>query len=152
MKAKHPIDIYVGKRLRKARLLFGISQKMLGEKLNITFQQIQKYETGSNRIGCSRIYELSKILKVNINYFFDDFNEESFNDNFDKDSHEINNNVDQNQSEINSMNDENEDFVYKDFNIQNREMLSLIRSYKKIRDKDVRSNIISLIKSLEKNQ
>ena len=72
--AKHPnpIDIHVGARVRARRKQFGMSQSKLGEALNLTFQQVQKYEKGTNRIGSSRLYQLSKVLDVPISYFFDD--------------------------------------------------------------------------------
>ena len=67
-----PIDGYVGSRVRQRRLLLGMSQETLGKALGITFQQIQKYEHGSNRIGASRLFTLSKVLNVPIAFFFED--------------------------------------------------------------------------------
>ena len=66
------IDLYVGKRLRLGRMLLGLSQEQLGAEFNITFQHIQKYERGANRISTSCIWEMSWILDVPVNYFFDD--------------------------------------------------------------------------------
>lgn len=71
-KSPHAIDAHVGSRVRLRRMLLGMSQDKLGELLGLTFQQIQKYEKGVNRIGASRIFELSRILEVPIQYFFDD--------------------------------------------------------------------------------
>jgi transcriptional regulator with XRE-family HTH domain len=68
----NPIDIHVGKRLRLRRTLLGMSQERLGESLGLTFQQVQKYERGANRIGSSRLFELSQILDVPVSFFFDD--------------------------------------------------------------------------------
>jgi transcriptional regulator with XRE-family HTH domain len=65
------IDAHVGARLRLRRLLLGISQEKLGDALGLTFQQIQKYERGANRVGASRLYDLSKVLDVPVAYFFD---------------------------------------------------------------------------------
>ena len=67
----HPIDLHVGARVRMRRLMLGMSQDTLGEALGLTFQQVQKYEKGSNRIGASRVFELSEILNVPIQYFYD---------------------------------------------------------------------------------
>jgi transcriptional regulator with XRE-family HTH domain len=67
----NPIDIYVGSRLKQRRTALGISQEKLAEALEITFQQVQKYEKGINRMGASRLYQLSHILEVPITYFFD---------------------------------------------------------------------------------
>lgn len=71
-----PIDAHVGSRIRARRGLLGMSQKDLGEKVGLTFQQIQKYERGANRIGSGRLYEFSRILNVPISYFFDDMSAE----------------------------------------------------------------------------
>jgi len=70
------IDAHVGSRIRARRGLLGMSQKDLGAKVGLTFQQIQKYERGANRIGSGRLYEFSKILGVPIAYFFDDMSVE----------------------------------------------------------------------------
>ena len=67
----NPIDIYVGKRVRLRRTMLGMSQDSLGKALGLTFQQVQKYERGTNRIGSSRLYHISHILEVSIAYFFD---------------------------------------------------------------------------------
>jgi len=68
----HPVDIHVGKRLRSRRTLLGMSQEELGKSVGVTFQQIQKYERGLNRIGSSRLYEFACILGVSVTYFFED--------------------------------------------------------------------------------
>ncbi len=68
----NPIDIHVGMRVRARRKLLGMSQTKLGKAISLTFQQVQKYERGTNRIGSSRLYQLSKVLDVPISYFFDD--------------------------------------------------------------------------------
>ncbi|MFZ8991851.1 MAG: helix-turn-helix domain-containing protein [Candidatus Puniceispirillaceae bacterium] len=69
------IDMHVGKRVRLRRTLLGMSQEQLGAELNITFQQVQKYERGANRISASRLWDISQILDVPISYFFDDMSE-----------------------------------------------------------------------------
>ena len=68
----NPIDVHVGGRVRLRRILVGMSQERLGEEIGLTFQQIQKYEKGSNRISASRLYQISRILNVPVQYFFDD--------------------------------------------------------------------------------
>lgn len=70
--APNPVDSHVGGRVRLRRTLLGMSQEKLGEALSLTFQQVQKYERGANRIGASRLYELSRILDVPVSFFFDD--------------------------------------------------------------------------------
>ena len=68
----HPIDLHVGKRMRQRRTLLGLSQERLAEALGLTFQQVQKYERGANRISASRLYELGRVLEVAIGFFYDD--------------------------------------------------------------------------------
>ena len=67
----NPIDVHVGGRVRLQRMLLGISQEKLGEKLGLTFQQIQKYEKGVNRIGASRLFDLAHVLGVPVQFFYD---------------------------------------------------------------------------------
>ncbi len=67
-----PIDAHVGARVRLRRTLFGMTQTGLGNALGLTFQQVQKYENGTNRISASRLYDLSRVLDVSIEYFFED--------------------------------------------------------------------------------
>src|SRR3954468_18861513 len=67
-----PIDVHVGSRIRLRRTLLGMSQERLGEALGLTFQQVQKYERGVNRVGASRLFDLSRVLDVPISFFFDD--------------------------------------------------------------------------------
>ena len=68
----NPVDIHVGKRVRLRRTLLGMSQEKLGEAIGLTFQQVQKYERGTNRIGSSRLYQLSLVLDIPVSYFFED--------------------------------------------------------------------------------
>ncbi len=67
-----PIDVHVGSRIRLRRTLLGMSQERLGDQLGLTFQQVQKYERGVNRVGASRLFDLSRVLDVPISFFFDD--------------------------------------------------------------------------------
>ncbi|MBC7907014.1 MAG: helix-turn-helix domain-containing protein [Rhodospirillaceae bacterium] len=70
----NPIDAHVGARVRLRRTLLGMSQEKLGEALGLSFQQVQKYERGGNRVGASRLFDLSRILDVPVSFFFDDMN------------------------------------------------------------------------------
>jgi transcriptional regulator with XRE-family HTH domain len=72
MEKSHPIDVRVGARLRLRRTMLGLSQEKLGEAIGLSFQQVQKYERGANRIGASRLHELSRVLDVPVSFFFDD--------------------------------------------------------------------------------
>lgn len=71
MARSHPVDTHVGNRLRQRRALLGMSQTDLGKAVGLTFQQVQKYERGFNRISSSRLFEFSKVLDVPVEHFFD---------------------------------------------------------------------------------
>ncbi|MEN3792468.1 helix-turn-helix transcriptional regulator [Fulvimarina sp. MAC3] len=71
-KKPNPIDTHVGSRVRLRRTMLSLSQEKLGEALGITFQQVQKYEKGTNRIGASRLQRISEVLKVPVSFFFED--------------------------------------------------------------------------------
>ena len=71
LKTPNPIDKHVGARVRMRRLMLGLSQGKLGEALNVTFQQVQKYEKGTNRIGASRLQEIARVLDAAPAYFFE---------------------------------------------------------------------------------
>ena len=70
-KAPNPIDRHVGSRVRMRRMMLGMSQEKLGDALGLTFQQVQKYEKGTNRIGASRLQQISNSLQVPVSFFFD---------------------------------------------------------------------------------
>lgn len=70
-KSPNPTDKHVGSRVRMRRMMLGMSQEKLGDALGLTFQQVQKYEKGTNRIGASRLYQMSEILQVPVSFFFE---------------------------------------------------------------------------------
>src|SRR3954464_10767035 len=70
-KAPNPIDKHVGSRVRMRRMMLSMSQEKLGDALGLTFQQVQKYEKGTNRIGASRLQQISNILQVPVSFFFE---------------------------------------------------------------------------------
>ncbi|WP_334128502.1 helix-turn-helix domain-containing protein [Sneathiella sp.] len=125
--ANHPVDVHVGSRLRMRRTLLGLSQQKLGEKLNLTFQQIQKYERGANRIGASRLFELSRILDVKPAYFFEEMPESG-------------------AAAGAGLAEPAEDFKH-DF-LGKRETLELVRAYYKIDNLEVRKRVFDVIKAL----
>ena len=67
----HPVDLHVGKRIRQRRWLVGVTQQQLAEQVGIKFQQIQKYETGANRVSASRLWDISQAMDVPVNFFFE---------------------------------------------------------------------------------
>ncbi|MEL6682698.1 MAG: helix-turn-helix transcriptional regulator [Pseudomonadota bacterium] len=68
---KHPVDVHVGKRIRHRRWMSGTTQQQLAENVGIKFQQIQKYETGMNRVSASRLWDIAKVLNVPVSFFFE---------------------------------------------------------------------------------
>ena len=73
---KHPVDVHVGKRIRHRRWLVGMTQQQLAEKVGIKFQQIQKYETGMNRVSASRLWDIAAALTVPVSFFFEGLSED----------------------------------------------------------------------------
>jgi transcriptional regulator with XRE-family HTH domain len=130
----HPVDVHVGRKLRSRRTILGMSQEDLGEAVNITFQQVQKYERGFNRMGASRLYEFSCILNVDVAYFFEDY--------------DVNSPTDTNK---NSLLDTDE-FTKEYERSNNKEVLTLIRAYYGISSEKIRKKILSLVKSISSNR
>jgi len=125
-----PVDAHIGRRLRLRRTLMGFSQEKLADAVGLTFQQIQKYEKGANRIGASRLYQFSKILEVPPSYFFESMPPEL-----------IENPGDMLISvavEPNAPRDP----------LTKRETLELVRAYYRITDPGVRKRLFDLVKSL----
>ncbi|MGD9637588.1 MAG: helix-turn-helix domain-containing protein [Alphaproteobacteria bacterium] len=127
-----PIDIYVGKRLRLRRNILGLSQEQLAKNIGISFQQIQKYEHGTNRISASRLYDISRVLKVPISFFFDDI----------KNDAELSNQKDCALTLINSNSLNPLDPMDKS------ETLELVNYYWKISNTASRTKILELVKAL----
>lgn len=130
-KSPHPIDVHVGSRLRLRRLLVGMSQDKLGEALGLTFQQIQKYEKGMNRIGASRLFEISKILTVPVQFFYDGYEGAGDMIGLAEDGPK------KDDDEINVMDI-----------LSTPEGLQLCQSFIKIQDPKVRKQVINLVKTL----
>ncbi len=135
-----PIDIHVGSRMKLRRTLMNMSQERLGEALGITFQQVQKYESGVNRISASRLFDLSRILDVPISFFYDDMPEPL---------------ASVYGGQIGSMNarramgfsEVQEGFGHDD-TMSRKETVELVRAYYRITDTAVRKRVFELIKSL----
>lgn len=127
-KKPNPIDIHVGSRIRLRRTMLGMSQEKLGEALGITFQQIQKYEKGTNRVGASRLQNISTILNVPVSFFFEDAPGDP-------------STGQPGMAEANSSN------YVVDF-LSSSEGLQLNRAFIKIPDPKVRRKLVDLVKSL----
>ena len=117
------VDIHVGSRVRQRRTLLGMSQEKLAEALGLTFQQVQKYERGANRIDAGRLYELSKALDVPVSYFFEELNDTPT-----------------------GMREETA--AYGEDPMARRETLLLVRAYYGIGEQAVRRRVLDLMKSL----
>jgi transcriptional regulator with XRE-family HTH domain len=119
------IDAHVGARVRLRRTLLGMSQEKLGEAIGLTFQQVQKYERGANRIGASRLYDLSRVLDVPVSYFFEELPDMP---------------VGRAQQTATSMPDPDP--------LAKRETLELVRAYYRISDPLVRRRMFELTKAV----
>ena len=118
------IDEHVGKKLKLIRIHLGLSQQELGRLIGITFQQIQKYEKGVNRISCGKIYELSRVLNIPVSYFFQGLDDKSENS--------------------------NEKYENIDYDNLNKELLVISRLLKTIKSKERKRNFVDTIKNLIK--
>ncbi len=133
--AFNPIDVHVGARLRARRTLLGLSQTVVADSIGLTFQQLQKYEKGANRISGSSLYDLSRILDVDIDYFFDEMDQAT-----------------QKASPAQISHRKAKASPEKPTSSQNplhkRETLELVRAYYKIRDPKIRSHVRKLFHSV----
>ncbi len=127
VKKPNPIDIHVGSRVRLRRTMLGHSQEKLGNALGITFQQIQKYEKGANRIGASRLQQIANVLTVPVAFFFED--------------------APSGTQTTSGMAEENSTTYVVDF-LSSSEGLQLNRAFVNISDPKVRRKIVDLVKTL----
>jgi transcriptional regulator with XRE-family HTH domain len=135
--AGHPVDVHVGMRVRQRRTLLGMSQEKLGEAVGLTFQQIQKYERGANRIGASRLYEFSKVLDVSVSYFYDEM--------------PVNVLVGRGgrgRGRKGGLAEEGTPFEDEKDPLAKRETLELVRAYYKIDEEKVRKRIFEMVKAV----
>lgn len=128
----NPIDVHVGSRVRLRRTLLGMSQEKLGDAIGLTFQQVQKYERGANRIGSSRLFDLSRVLDVPVSFFFDDMPAEITEAPLSSDS------------ELSEAAAES----YAADPLAKRETLELVRAYYQIDEPAVRKRLFDLAKAL----
>lgn len=130
-KKANPVDAYVGTKLKLRRSEIGLSQDKLGRLTNLTFQQIQKYEKGLNRIGSSRLYEFGKILKVPVSYFFEGYEV-------------TDNGVNEVVSSDNYCLTES---ILEKNGISEKEIVVLIKNFSQIKDKKMRKLVCDLAKT-----
>ncbi|MEZ5828426.1 MAG: helix-turn-helix transcriptional regulator [Hyphomicrobiales bacterium] len=132
-KKPNPVDAHVGSRVRLRRMLLGMSQERLGDSMGLTFQQVQKYEKGVNRIGASRLFQISKILDVPVQFFFEEapYAGEA--------------GTSRGLAESDS-----EGFILEFLN--SREGLELNRAFVKIADAKVRKSVVDLVRALSSSE
>ena len=123
------IDTHVGGRIRLRRTLLGLTQERLGEALGLTFQQVQKYERGANRVGASRLFDIARILEVPVSYFYDDLPAQA-------------------GGAQRFGFAESGDTYGADETLASRETLELVRAYYRIVDPSVRKRVFELVKSM----
>ena len=135
------VDLYIGNKIRIRRKMLGLSQKDLADAVKVTFQQIQKYEKGVNKVVLSRLFEIAKVLDVHYSYFFDEY----FNEQLSKISPYIG---------FSDSGADDHPFGKSEFNefVKDKEIVDLVQVYSKIKCKDVRSKIFSLIKSISDSE
>ena len=133
VRAPNPVDVHVGTRVRLRRTLLGMTQTGLGQAIGLTFQQVQKYERGVNRIGSSRLYDLARVLDVPVNFFFDEMPKE----------------VASKSGAASSGPPEGAEMFDPDI-VSKRETLELVRAYYKIENPQVRKRLFEMVKVLGK--
>ena len=127
-KLPNPIDVHVGSRVRMRRMLVGMSQEKLGDSLGLTFQQVQKYEKGANRIGASRLFQISRVLGVSVSFFYEGLTG-------DGEGNEVD------QAEVDQS-------VFELDMLSSSEGIQLNSAFFSIRDPKVRKKILELVKAL----
>jgi transcriptional regulator with XRE-family HTH domain len=132
----HPVYVHVGSRVRLRRTMLGMSQEKLGEAVGLTFQQIQKYERGANRIGCSRIYQFSSILEVPVSFFFQDMP-----------ANALPGHAKPSASAGKGMSDQDQVMI-EDDPLARQETLELVRAYYRIQDEKTRKRLYDLLRSM----
>ncbi len=135
----NPVDVHVGSRVRLRRTLLNMSQEKLGNALGLTFQQVQKYERGMNRIGASRLWDLAKVLSVPISFFYDDM----------KEGVALQSPRMINSDEVEYELAEEQDVLGED-PMNKKEAIELVRAFYKIADRETAQNLYDLIISLSK--
>ena len=134
----NPVDVHVGARVRLRRIVLGLSQERLAEALGLTFQQVQKYERGTNRIGASRLWDLSRVLEVPVSHFFEEMDDAVAN----QSPRCINNNMAGEVALCQHLESAEVDAMYS------RETLDLVRAYMRIDNQHVRRRVYDLTRVL----
>lgn len=137
----NPVDVHVGNRIRLRRTLLGLSQDKLASMLGLTFQQVQKYERGMNRVGASRLWDISKVLEVPINFFYEDMDKAVANQ-----SPRMFNIP---ETEVDFL--EEDEAIYSDDPMQRKETIELVKAYYKISNRRAAKHLYDLMIALSKS-
>ncbi len=119
----HNVDIHVGKKIRTQRMMSGISQSELGDRIGVTFQQIQKYEKGANRVSASRLVEIANAMSIDVRSFFDEFDAQ-----------------------------DNDNQATRDEFVVSRQGLQLNAAFLSIRNEAVRTRILKLVQEIAQSE
>lgn len=127
----HPVDVHVGQRVKLRRTLLGMTQGKLGESIGLTFQQIQKYERGANRISASKMWQLANVLDVPISYFFDEMPDHI------------------RESHPGFLGETTESNVPEEhLTLHRRQSLELTRTFGKLQDSQIRKRVIDVVRAI----
>ena len=130
MSKSHPVDVHVGRRLRLRRTILGMSQESIGKTVGITFQQIQKYERGINRMGASRLFDFARALGVSVSYFFDGYGDYVI------------------KEGAEGMGAAEAATAFEHDAANNKETFEVMRAYYKIKSPALRKRVVELIKAM----
>ena len=130
--SKQDIDTHVGKRLRQRRTMMGLSQEAVAKAVGITFQQVQKYEKGSNAMNANRLYEFARFMHVPVAYFFDG--------------------LEQVGGSASGFAEEGEQFDHNHKRVSDRESLEMMKAFKRIREQPVRKRLADLVRAIAEHK
>lgn len=131
----HPVDVHVGQRIKLRRTLMGMTQGKLGESIGLTFQQIQKYERGANRVSSSKLWQLSNVLDVPISFFFDDM-PDSIRQSFPGYTGET----------------AESDIPEEHLTLHRRQTLELVRTFSRLQDPVIRKRVIDVVRAIAESE
>lgn len=136
--SKQDVDSHVGKRLRLRRTMMGLSQEAVAKAVGITFQQVQKYEKGTNAMNASRLYEFARFMGVPVAYFFEGLDEFAA--------------IPSDDSKYGFSESESERFLHNKTPVSDRESLEIMKAFKRIREQVVRKRLADLVRAIAENR
>lgn len=125
----HPVDIHVGNRMRMQRKLMGLSQEALARSIGVTFQQVQKYERGVNRMSASRLFDFAKVLQVPISFFFEGV-----------------------ETHASGMAEDDAPVFQHEAPVMSRDAVEVLRAFSQVREPALRRHIVNLVKAIAEGQ